>query len=276
MRLFQSGLRKLARRPATLVTFGLLGGLLTLIILAVAATGGRPGGAGPGGGPGGGGSFDALMLVTFPGAYDFVLSFILQLGGLFGLIYGAAIAGSEWSWGTLKAVVARGESRIRYTLGTFGAIAVVTAFGLLVTFVIGVVAAALGATIAGVSLNGIGDADAIRALPGHFARGMVGILAQGALGFAIANLARSQLAGIGAGIGLYFGGTFAAIFLPDVVRYLPFELASAAVGGRGGFGGQQSAAGALSPDVALLLLVPWLVGSLIVAAGFAERAEITG
>ena len=55
----------------------------------------------------------------FPGAYDLILSFILGLGGLFAVIYGAAIAGSEWSWGTLKNAVARGESRSRYMLRTF-------------------------------------------------------------------------------------------------------------------------------------------------------------
>lgn len=94
---------------------------------------------------------------------------------------------------------------------------------------------------------------------------------QGALGFAIATLARSQLAGIG----LYFGGTFATIFLPDVVRYLPFQLASAAVGGDG-FGGGQPSPSDVPPDAALVLLLVWMVGALGVTAWFSERAEITG
>ena len=61
---------------------------------------------------------------------------------------------------------------------------------------------------------------------------------QGALGFAIATLARSQLAGIGVGIGVYFGEQFASIFLPDIVKYLPFNAASAvvAVAGEGSVG----------------------------------------
>ena len=54
---------------------------------------------------------------------------MLGLGGLVAVIYGAAIAGSEWSWGTLKNAVARGESRTRYMLGTFAAIAVMVARG---------------------------------------------------------------------------------------------------------------------------------------------------
>ena len=268
MSLFLSGLRKLRRRAATTVTFGLLGGLLSLIIIAVATTGSGPGGDEPG--------FDPLTLVTFPGAYELVLAFILQIGGLFALIYGAAIAGSEWSWGTLKAAVARGESRSRYVLSLFGGTAVITAVGLLVTFLIGVFAAVVGATIAGVPLDGMTDTQRILDLAEPAGRGLVGITAQGALGFAIATLARSQLAGIGFGIGLYFGGTFATIFLPDIVQYLPFQLASTATGGGGGFGDGPPATTGISPDLAVLLLGVWLIGSLVVAAGFSERAEITG
>ena len=143
------------------------------------------------------------------------------------------------------------------------------------TFVIGVVAAALGAVVAGVPVDGISNTQALLDLAEPFGRGLVGILAQGALGFAIATLARSQLAGIGPGIGLYFGGTFATIFLPDVVRYLPFQLASAAVGGDG-FGGGQPSPSDVPPDAALVLPLVWMVGALGVTAWFSERAEITG
>ena len=267
MRLFVSGLRKLARRPATYVTFGLLAGLLALIIVAVAATGGR----GQDGEP----SQNALVIVTFPGAYDAILSFILGLGGLFAVVYGAAIAGSEWSWGTLKTVVARGESRSRYMLSTFAAIAVVSAIGLLVSFAIGVGSSVLGAAIAGVSLDGLGNAEALGRLPEHFARGWIAIVMEGSIGFAIASLARSQLAGIGAGIALYFGEGFASIFLPDIVKYLPFDLASAAVGPNQ-FGGGSPITNPVSADTALLLVFIWLAGALVVTAGFTERAEITG
>ena len=272
MRLFVSALRKLSRRLATYLTFGLLAGLLALIIVAVAASGGRGQGNGPA---------NPLAIVTFPGAYDLILSFILGLGGLFAVVYGAAIAGSEWTWGTLKTVVARGESRSRYVVATFAAIAVVAGVGLLVSFGIGVVAAALGATIANVPLDGIGNAEALGRLPEHFLRGWVAIVMEGSIGFAIATLARSQLAGIGAGIAFYFGESFASLFLPDVVKYLPFNLANAAVGSSGGFGGGGgSGAGAastpLSADLALLLVAAWLIGSIVVAAGFTERAEITG
>jgi hypothetical protein len=110
------------------------------------------------------------------------------------------------------------------------------------------------------------------------ARGWFAVVEQAALGFAIATLARSQLAGIGAGIAFYFGETFATIFLPDIIKYMPFAVARAAVdtGGGGSFGGDGGAVGGLAPDTALVLVGVWLVGALLVTVLFTERAEITG
>jgi ABC-type transport system involved in multi-copper enzyme maturation permease subunit len=274
MRLFFSGLRKLARRPATWVTVGLLIGLLALIILAVGAgvngrslrTNGSTSGT------------DARLLVTFPGAYDRILQFITGLGGLFAIIYGAAIAGSEWSWGTLKSAVARGESRVRYMLTSYVSVAVMIAFGILLTFAVGVVAAIIGAHLAGVSTGGLGDSATLGGLPERLAKGWFAIVEEGALGFAIATLARSQLAGIGAGIAFYFGEGFAGIFLPDIVKYMPFSVANASLvtssdSTAGMFGG---GANALPADQALVFVGVWLVGALVVAALFSDRAEISG
>jgi len=268
MRILLSGLRKLQRRPATWLTFGILTGLLVMIIVAVAATGGD------GDGPGGPGGPDPLTLVTFPLAYQLILGFIVGLGGLFAVTYGAAVAGGEWSWGTLKMAVARGESRSRYMLLTFGAVAAYLVAGLLFSFLIGVAAAFIGANVAGVPTDGISDTDALGRLPEQFGRGWFAMAEQGAIGFAVATLARSQLAGIGVGIAFYFGEAFAGIFLPDIVRYLPFNVASSAVGlGGGGFGAGPDP---LAQETAMLLVGAWLIGSLVVAAVFTERAEITG
>lgn len=270
MRLFAAGLRKLVRRPATYVTFGLLVGLLALIYIAVGATA-RQATASNGG-------RTALLLVTFPGAYSLLLSFILGLGGLFAMIYGAAIAGSEWTWGTLKAAVARGESRSRYQLLSFASIAVLVGIGLLVAFAIGVAVAVLAAGLAGVSTSGIGDIATVGSLPELMARGWLALAEASALGFTIATLARSQLAGIGVGIAVYFGEQFASIFLPDIVKYLPFNAASAVVATSGQFGGGGGGATVvrLEPNTALLVVAAWLIGALIVTTLFTERAEISG
>jgi ABC-type transport system involved in multi-copper enzyme maturation permease subunit len=271
VRIFLSGLRKLIGRPASFVSVGLLVGLLGLIVLASATIAQRDESTAA--------ARRALAMVTFPGAYDLILSFMLGLGGLVAVIYGAAIAGSEWSWGTLKNAVARGESRTRYVLSTFAAIAVMVAVGLAITFALGVGIALAGASIAGVSTSGLTDADTLARLPALAGRGWFAVVEQAALGFAIATLTRSQLAGIGAGIAFYFGEGFASIFLPDIIKYMPFAVARAAVdtGTGGGFeGGGNGLTAALTPDTALLLVAAWLVGSLVVAVAFTERAEITG
>ncbi len=274
MRLFVSGLRKLSRRPATFVTFGLLIGLLVLIVLAVGAMAN----SNMGNGGGQNGRAAAKELVTFPGAYDHMLGFIIGLGGLFAMIYGAAIAGSEWSWGTLKSAVARGESRVRYMLLQFSSIAFMVAVGLVIAFGIAVVAAIVGAHLANVSTSGLGDTATLGHLPERLLKGWFAVVEEAALGFAIATLARSQLAGIGAGIAFYFGESFASIFLPDVVKYMPFSVANAAVstGSGQGFSEGGGAIASLPADQALVLVALWLVGSLFVASIFSDRVEITG
>lgn len=270
MRIFVATLRKLVRRPATFVTLGLVIGLLALILIAVSATASQREAGSEG--------REALLLVTFPGAYTMVLSFILGLGGLFAVIYGAAVAGSEWTWGTLKSAVARGESRSRYQLLSFAAIALMVGLGLLVAFTAGVAVAVIGANIAGVSTAGLDDSATLRVLPEMLGRGWLAMVEEGALGFAIATLARSQLAGIGAGIAFYFGENFAGIFLPDIVKFMPFNAASAVIGSTGGFS-RGDGAGILTrlePDVAMLVVGAWLVGALAVSTLFTERAEISG
>ena len=267
MRLFVAGIRKLIRRPATFVTFGLLVGLLGLILIAVSATANQRTGRA---------AQEGLLLVTFPGAYALILSFILGLGGLFAVIYGAAVAGSEWSWGTLKSAVARGESRSRYQLVSFLAIAVMIGVGLVLAFGAGILLAIVGATIAHVSTAGLGDSSTFEKLPELLARAWLAIVEEGALGFAIATLARSQLAGIGAGIGVYFGEQFASIFLPDIVKYLPFNVANAVVATSGAGGPGGGTITRLEPNVALVVVVAWLVGALLVTTLFTESAEISG
>jgi ABC-type transport system involved in multi-copper enzyme maturation permease subunit len=270
VRLFLAGLRKLLRRPATLISLLLLNGLMALIILAVAATA-RQIPADEGGGE------TALLLVTFPGAYTLIISFILGLGGLFGVIYGAAVAGSEWSWGTLKTAVARGESRSRYQLSLFAAVAFMAGIGLLISFAVGIGLAVVGATIADVPTGGVSDPATLGSLPELLARGWLAVAEETAIGFAIATLARSQLAGIGAGIGVYFAENFGQLFLPDFVKYLPFNSAGAVVEvSSEGFGGGQGVFTQLGPNEALLVVLAWLIGSLVIASLFTERAEISG
>jgi ABC-2 type transport system permease protein len=268
MRILVATLRKLVRRPATWVTLLLTVVLLALTFLALGAAARQlaeqPGGE------------NVLLLVTFPDAYTIVLGFVLQLGGLLAVIYGAAVAGSEWSWGTLKVAVARGEARTWYLVWTFVAIVILLGFGLVISYLVGVVFAALGALLAGVSTAGLNDLEPLRELPEQLLRGWLALAEQAALGFAIATIARSQLAGVGVGIGAYFAESFVTIFQVDLLKYLPFSAASAVVP----FAGSTSTGGitlpVLDPDVAVVVVSLYLVGALVVASVVTERAEIGG
>jgi len=163
-------------------------------------------------------------------------------------------------------------------LTTYAGIAVLAGIGMLIAFAVGVIVTFLAAKLAGVSTDGIGDTSIFGNLPEQFLRGWYGLVELGAVGFTIATLARSQLAGVGAGIGIYFAGTFAGLFLPDIVKYLPFAAADSLIvtdsAASGAAGGQSVAR--LDPNTALVVVGLWLLASLVVTALFTERAEISG
>ena len=269
MRLFRSNLRKLIRRPATWVTFLLLAALVLLIFVAVTAgarQATRPAEA-----------IAAKAVVTFPGAYAAVAGLILGIGGMLAVVYGAAIAGSEWTWGTLKAAVARGEGRVRYIVMGYLAVVAYVIVGLCLVYLLGVACAAGGATVLGISLSGMNDSTALGQVPEELARGALALSMDAALGFTIATIARSQLAGIGVGIGAYFAEGIAGVFLPDVIKWLPFSAATAVLARSGSVsvGGAQAAT-SLDPNTAVIVVAAWLLGALVVSSAWTERAEISG
>ena len=276
MRLLRGELRKLIKRPASRITLILQLAIILVIYLAVAtsyrtiseattpnAEQSRVG---------------IRLLLTFPGAYAGVVGLITGLGGLLAIGYGASAAGADWGWGMVKVAVARGESRSRYILTKLGAVLILIGLGVLISFVIGVIVAAIAAAIAGISLSGMSDSSVVGNLPEQLLRGWWGIAEEATIGFAIATFARSQLAGLGAGIALYFVEQFSTIFLSDLVRYLPFHVASSAlrITTGTGTGTTTGVTSALDPTLSLALVTIYLVVAAFAAALIVERAEITG
>ena len=278
MRLLRGELRKLIKRPATRITLIILLALIVVIYVASAA------------------SFKALtdnptapnaaetragikLFLTFPGAYATVIAFIAGLGGLLAVGYGASASGADWGWGMVKVAVARGESRTRYFLAKLVAVLLLVWLGMLIAFVVGVVAALVGATIAGIDTSGISDTSVVRILPEQLLRAGWGIAEETAIGFAIATFARSQLAGLGAGIALYFVEAFASAFLADIVKYFPFAVAQSALRvtqAAAGTGGGAFTVSRLDPNFSLVLVTVYLVVAAVATVVIVERAEITG
>lgn len=268
MRLIRAGVRRLARRPATWITYLLLTGLNALILLAVVVAARQatdPQSA-----------LASRLILTFPGAWTLVLSMTVSVGGLLALTYGAAIAGSEWAWGTLKAAVMRGEGRAWYALtGVIATVGVAWA-GTLIAYGVGMAGAILGAGAVGAPASPLIDGATAAELAGQLARAGLAIAMDVAIGFAIATVARSQLAGIGAGIALYIGEGIIGIFLPWLIKWAPFAAAGAMLAGGSGEAGITGGGARLDASVAIVVTTAWLVIAIGVAALWTERAEISG
>src|SRR4029079_9841851 len=121
----------------------------------------------------------------------------------------------------------RVESRSRSSLVTYAAVAVFVILGLALAFLIGVVGAAIGALVLGAGLDGMTDRDGLLRLPELFGRAGLALSMNAAFGYAVATVARSQLAGIAVGVGLYFAEGIAGLFLPELFKWFPFSAASA-------------------------------------------------
>jgi ABC-2 type transport system permease protein len=268
-----ANLRKLVRRPASWVTLGLLIGLQLLLLLVVIAASRTS--------PDASTALSARLLFTFPAAYDALFAFLLSFAGLFAVAYGGAIAGSEWGWGTLKGAIARGESRSGYALLGYAAVAIATIVGFVVAFVVIVLVAALAAVVQGVSISGMTDAEALRTIGEELVRASGALAMNTAIGFAIATVARSQMAGVIVGIGVYFVEGIAGLFLPDAFKYAPFAASSALAspgigGGVSGGGGGGPIIERLDVPAAAIAVGVWLLIALAVSAVWTERAEISG
>lgn len=270
MSLFRLSLLKLARRPAAWVIFIILLALIAMVFIGLAASASQLTDPAD--------QLQVRLLLGFPNAYTALVGIILAFGGLAAVAFGAAVIGAEWAWGTIRAVVARGESRVRFTLITFAAIATILAVGVMATFGIGSALAIVAAGIAGIDASGATAPDAIMTLPDLLARTWLGVTVQAAIGFAVAMLFRSQLAGIGAGLALYFGEIFLGLvpLANDVLPYFPFRVSNAVVASAGGFGdGGFGSTQQIDSDGAVVLAIGYLVVALAVASLSARRAQIT-
>jgi ABC-type transport system involved in multi-copper enzyme maturation permease subunit len=273
------GVRKFWTRSATLVSLIIAAILVALefVLVGVGYRSATTGSTDPGATRA---TFDWLL--TFPAAFDAVIAITFEFVAIIGLIYVATAAGSEWSWGTLKVAVARGQSRWRYTLATYASLGIILFFGLLITFIVGLVAAVVGGTIAGLSIGNPFDAGQLGQALVKLGRCWIAVMALTSLGYAVAMVFRSQMAGIGTVIGYFLASLILpSLPLPDVVKevfkYLPFNISSDAIGFLSPDStGKLVSTAMVDPNLALLVAVGWLVGLVGIACIFVERSDITG
>ena len=232
MRLVAAELLKLQRRLATYVVLAVLLVIMALVYLAVALT------------PTGGVVDPVADVLRFPNAFSTIGQFVFGLGSVLAVAYAAAVAGADWSWGVVRNVVSRGESRILYILAKAAGLAIVFAIGVLIAFALGMLLVYLAAAVRGVSVGNPLSADSLDRLFDSLLFGYPVLLQRAAIGFAVAVVLKSQLAGVIVGIVLYIGeGILGAIMLaialagrfsggsfdlepigPEWYQYLPFGI----------------------------------------------------
>ena len=261
MRLLIASLRKLVRRPASRNTLIAMAGLLAIVYLSVgvsARTIDDPE------------TRDGIAaVVTFPAAYGNLAGLLVTFVGLAAAAWAGSVAGAEWSWNTFRLAVARGESRARYALVTFAAATLLLLVAWVTLFAFGVGLALLGGSVAGLAAGDLGDPVTLGRLPLVLAAGWFAVVLSAGIGFAVAFIARSQVAGIVAVVGLYFGEQFAAIVVPaDLLRLAPMNASSALA--------VEAGRGRPGPDlvVPLVMTVLYLAAAMGAVGLVARRTEV--
>lgn len=262
MRLLRASVLKLGRRPATHRTLLVLAGLLVFIYLAIGLT------AATMSDPSARAGLEPLL--AFPDAGAGLASMLLVFGGMAGAAYAGAVAASEWSWSTFRVALTRGESRVRYVVVLFLAIALLVVLSWLLLYLFGIGLVLGAATLGGVAAGSPLDPPSADRLLAIVVTGGWAVLMEVALGFCVGFVSRSPVAGIATVAGLYFVEQLAALMAPaDVLRFAPITAAVGLVSGAGQMGLDGSLA------VSFLVTTAYLLLAIAVAAIVAHRAQVT-
>jgi hypothetical protein len=259
VRLLRASLLKLWRRPATRRTFLVVAGILALIYLSIA------------------GSIQQLpaeqrvgieSILVFPAAYTGLGTFIVSFGSIAAAALAGLTAGAEWAWGTFRVATARGESRARYVLATFAALAILLGLGTLVLYVIGVALTVVGDQLGGLNPGDLTD-PAVARVPAIVLGAATAVVTAASIGYALSFVLRNQIAGIVGVVALSIGEQLLGIVVPDdLERYGPTTSGTLLVTAAGGAG--------FSGDWLVLFGVnlAYIALALAATAAFARRADV--
>jgi ABC-type transport system involved in multi-copper enzyme maturation permease subunit len=184
-KLIRAELLKIRRRQATYVLLIIEIVLVGLIFLTTGAV------------------WKVSGLISFPQAYTLFQQSAFQLGGLIAIVFAAAYVGADWNWGVIRNVVARGESRERYLLAKFAALALVLLIALAIVFATCFLFIYMQSFLYNVPIANPFRNDGLQDLIVWFVLGFPVLLQRAAIGFAVAAIFRSQLAGAVVGIVLF-------------------------------------------------------------------------
>ena len=259
--------RKNRFRPAFLVGAGLIAAITVLVYSANWYQATHPGTA----------DHPISILTLYPDQFvNNVMGAGFPLGAAMAIVLGALLAGSEYSWGTLKTLFTQGPGRLTTWVGRltvfFGWMGVLTA----ILFAVGAAYSAAIAMAEGHAIAWPGVAEVAR---GFGALWLI-FAVNGAIGLALGVLIRQSAAALGVGIVYLLSIEIILVRFIDSVSDGAYKWignlfvgqnATALIGHVSG----KTVGVTISAEQAILVMAAWLIGLVIVAAGMQRVRDVT-
>lgn len=198
------------------------------------------------------------------------------LGAALAIVLGAILAGSEYSWGTLKTMFTQGPGRLTTWIGKV--VVFMTWMGVLVAILFAV-GAVFSAVIAAFQNHAIVWPAAIDIAKGFGAMWLI-FAVNGAIGLALGVVIRQSAAALGIGVVYILAVEVLLVRFIDSVNSGAYKWignlfvgqnAEALIGQLGG----KATGISISAEQAVVVMFAWLVGLLVVAAGLQRVRDVT-
>lgn len=266
IRTIKSELRKSIRRPALLVGSGLVVAVVVLVYGVLWYQANHPGSA----------ERPVSLLTLYPAQFvSNVIGAGYPLGAALTIVLGALIAGSEYSWGTMKTLLTQGPGRLTVWAGrtvVFGA------WTLGMTLILFAVGAACSVVVAVFEGHAIVWPAALDIAKGVGAVWLV-FTVNGALGLALGVLFRQSAAALGVGIVYLLGVEIIVVRFVDSLSNGAFKWIGDLFVGQNSDALLQSfspaaKAAAIGADQAVVVLFAYLAALLLAAAGLQRMRDV--
>ena len=265
--------RKNRFRPAFLVSSGLIAGI-TVLIYGVSwyqalhpGTGDRRG--------------VVSILALYPDQFvNNVMGAGFPLGAAIAIVLGALIAGSEYSWGTMKTTLTQGPGRLTTW---FGRVVAFEAWMAILTVILFVVGAGSSMVVAAFQGHAIVSPAMIDIARGFGAIWLV-FAVNGAIGLALGTLIRSSAAALGVGLIYVLAVEVLLVRVIDslnngayqwIGNLLVNQNATALTQSFHSAAFGPSVAPSIGAEQAVLVLFAWFAGLVIVAAALIRQRDVT-
>jgi len=264
--------RKNRYRPAFLVASGVIAAITVLVYLLTWYQALHPGT---------GDRQSVSLLTLYPDQFvNTVMGAGFPLGAAIAIVVGAIVAGSEYSWGTMKTSLTQGPGRLTTW---FGRVVVFASWMGLMTLILFAVGAATSVVVASFQGHAIAWPAAVDIAKGIGAIWLV-FAVNGAIGLALGTLIRQSAAALGVGLIYVLAVEIIAVrfidslnngaykwigdlFVNQNATALTQHFTSPAFG--------RTFAPSIGAEQAVLVLMAYFAGLIIVAAALVRRRDVT-